>query len=439
MRRILYGFFWILIFLFVTLSPIIVMMIGAVRPGRGFWTEFSVSLGFLGLAMMGLQFLLTARYQGLTSPYGIDVVYHFHRQISFVILALVLAHPLILFITRPNTIEYLNVFTASWAARFGIFGLLCMAFVVFASVYRKRMRISYEPWRMSHAIVAILAIVFTRAHLVSVGYYADTTVKQVIWVGGHGVLWIGALTYIRMIKPMMMLRRPYKVMEVRPERGNVYSLVLKPDGHKGMEFKPGQFAWLTIWNSPFALKEHPFSFSSSALNEGQIEFAIKELGDFTSQVKNIKPGTTAYLDGPFGDLTVDHHPAPGYVFLVGGIGISPIMSVLRTMKDRRDLRPLVLIYGSKTWDDLTFREEIDILKDSLNLKVVYLLEDPPEDWEGEKGFVTPDLLARHLPENRVELRYFICGPEPMINAVEYGLVKLGISLEQTHSERFNLV
>jgi predicted ferric reductase len=187
------------------------------------------------------------------------------------------------------------------------------------------------------------------------------------------------------------------------------------------------------------LKNILFSFSSSALNEGQIELAIKELGDFTSQVKNIKPGTTAYLDGPFGDLSIDHHPAPGYVFLVGGIGISPIMSILRTMKDRRDTRPLVLIYGSKTWDDLTFREEIDILKDSVNLKVVYLLEDPPEDWKGETGFVTPDLLSRHLPENRVELRYFICGPEPMINAVEYGLVKLGISLEQTHSERFNLV
>ena len=109
------------------------------------------------------------------------------------------------------------------------------------------------------------------------------------------------------------------------------------------------------------------------------------------------------------------------------------------MKDRKDMRPLVLIYGIKTWDDLTFREEIDILKDPLNLKVVYLLEDPPEDWEGEKGFVTPYLLARHLPENRVELRYFICRPEPMINAVEYGLVKLGILLEQTHSEQFNLV
>jgi predicted ferric reductase len=439
MRRVLYGIFWILIFLFLTLSPIIVMMIGAVRPGRGFWTELSVSLGFAGLAMMGLQFLLTARYRGMTSPYGIDVVYHFHRQISFVIFALILAHPLILFIERPNTIEYLNIFTASWAARFGVLGFLCLVFVVFASLFRKQFRIAYEPWRISHGIVGTLAIIFTRAHLILVGYYADTTAKQIIWVVLHGGIWIGALLFVRVIKPMMMLKRPYRVDQVRPEKGNVYSLILKPDGHKGLEFKPGQFVWLTIWSSPFSMKEHPFSFSSSAMVDGSYELAIKELGDFTTKVKTIKPGTKAYLDGPYGVFSMDYHPAPGYVFLAGGIGIGPIMSMLRTAKDRRDMRPLVLVYGSKNWEELAFQEEIDQLKEFLNLKVVYVLEDPPEEWEGETGFVTSDLLARHLPNNRFELEYFICGPEPMIDAVENAMVKLGISLERTQAERFNLV
>ncbi|MBE0409474.1 MAG: ferric reductase-like transmembrane domain-containing protein [Anaerolineales bacterium] len=439
MRRALYGVFWILIFLLLTLSPFFVMMVGAVRPGRGFWTELSVSLGFAGLAMMGLQFLLTARYRGMTSPYGIDVVYHFHRQISLVIIFMVLAHPLILFIDRPNTIEYLNIFTASWAARFGVFGLLSLAFVIFASLFRKQFRITYEPWRISHGIMGTLAIIFTRAHLVSVGYYADTAAKQMVWVVLHGGIWVGALLFVRVIKPLMMLRRPYKVDQVRPEKGNVYSLVLKPDGHKGMEFKPGQFVWLTIWNSPFSMKEHPFSFSSSAMVDGRYELAIKELGDFTSKVKTIKPGTKAYLDGPYGVFSMDYHHSPGYVFLAGGIGIGPIMSMLRTAKDRRDKRPLVLIYGSKNLDELTFHEEIDRLKGDLNLRVVYVLEDPPEGWEGETGYVTPELLARHLPENRLDLEYFICGPEPMIDAVENGLVRLGISLEQTQAERFNLV
>jgi predicted ferric reductase len=438
MRRIVYGTFWILAYLVLTLLPIFVMMVDMTRPGRDFWTEFSVALGFVGLAMMGLQFLMTARFPGVTSPYGIDVVYHFHRQISLVIFALILAHPILLFITRPTTIEFLNIFTAPWSARLGVGALLALAFVTFSSLYRLPLRFSYEPWRISHGIVGALAIVLSRVHMLYVGYYVDTPAKQVVWLL-HGILWIGALLYIRIAKPMLMLRKPYRVEEVRQEKGNVYTLVLKPEGHNGMQYKPGQFVWLTIWNSPFAIKEHPFSFSSSAMENGRLELAIKELGDFTSKIKTITPGTKAYLDGPYGVFSIDDNPAPGYVFLAGGIGITPMMSMLRTMSDRRDRRPVILFYGNKTIDEVTFWEEIEGLKDHLNLEVIHVLEDPPEDWEGETGFITPDLLARYLPDNRFDLLYFICGPEAMMDAIEGGLEKLGISLDQTHAERFNLV
>jgi predicted ferric reductase len=438
MRRLVYGMFWILAYLILTLLPIFVMMVDMTRPGRDFWTEFSVALGFLGLAMMGLQFIMTARFPGVTSPYGIDVVYHFHRQISFVIFALIAAHPIILFITRPTTIEFLNVVTAPWSARLGVAALLALAFVTFTSLYRLPLRFSYEPWRISHGLVGALAIVLSRVHMLFVGYYVDTTAKQVVWLV-HGILWIGALLYIRIAKPMLMLRRPYIVEEVRQERGNVYTLVLKPDGHKSMQFKPGQFVWLTIWNSPFAIKEHPFSFSSSAMENERLELAIKELGDFTSKIKTIIPGTKAYLDGPYGVFSIDDNPAPGYVFLAGGIGVTPMMSMLRTMRDRNDQRRVILFYGNKTEDEITFREEIDELRDDLNLEIIHVLEQAPDGWEGETGFITPAMMARYLPQDRFNLLYFICGPEPMMDAVENGLVQLGISLEQTHAERFNLV
>lgn len=438
MTRLIYAVFWIVVYLTLALAPLFVLMVSATRPGRGFWTEFSVALGFAGLAMMGLQFLLTARYRSLTTPYGIDVVYHFHRQISIIAFILILAHPIILFITRPTTIQFLNFAAAPWSARLGVLGLLALAFVIISSVFRLKLRFKYEPWRITHGIFATLAIVLGMGHVVLVGYYVDSPGKQAVWLI-LGALWIGALLYVRIITPLSQLRRPYKVEEVRPERGDVYTLVLKPDGHKGMQFKPGQFAWLTIWNSPFAIKEHPFSFSSSSLQNSTVEMAIKELGDFTSKIKTIEPGTTAYLDGPYGVFSIDNHLAPGYVFLAGGIGITPIISALRTMADRNDQRPVTLLYGSKTWEDLTFREDLDELKKVINLEVVYVLEEPPQGWEGETGFITPQLLARHLPENRMDLEYFICGPGPMMDAVENGLKQLGISLEQTQAERFNLV
>jgi predicted ferric reductase len=232
MTRLIYAIFWILVYLTLALAPLFVLMMSATRPGRGFWTEFSVALGFAGLAMMGLQFLLTARFRGLTTPYGIDVVYHFHRQISIIAFILILAHPIILFVTRPTTLLFLNLAAAPWSARFGVLAVLALLIVIFTSVYRLGLRFAYEPWRITHGMFATLAIVLAMGHVVLVGYYVDSPGKQAVWLI-LGAIWIGACLYIRIIKPINMLRRPYKVEEVRQERGDVYSLVLKPDGHKG--------------------------------------------------------------------------------------------------------------------------------------------------------------------------------------------------------------
>ena len=84
MRHLYYGIFWIGVYLALAMAPLFALLAGPDIPGRGFWRELSVGLGFGGLSMMGLQFFLTGRFRGITAPYGIDVVYHFHRAISLV-------------------------------------------------------------------------------------------------------------------------------------------------------------------------------------------------------------------------------------------------------------------------------------------------------------------------------------------------------------------
>ena len=99
------------------------------------------------------------------------------------------------------------------------------------------------------------------------------------------IFWIALLLYVRIVKPLFMLRRPYRVSEVRKERGDTTTLVMQPDGHPGFRFSPGQFGWLTVWGSPFKITGHPFSFSSSAeAADGSVEMSIRNLGDFTSAI-----------------------------------------------------------------------------------------------------------------------------------------------------------
>jgi predicted ferric reductase len=163
---------------------------------------------------------------------------------------------------------------------------------------------------------------------------------------------------------------------------------MHPDGHPGFRFSPGPFGWLTVWGSPSKISGHPFSFSSSAeVTDGQVEMSIRNLGDFTSAIRKVPVGQRLYLDGPHGAFTIGN-PADIHVLIAGGVGITPMMSMMRTLADRSDTRPVILLYGSRDWESITFREELEALKARLNLTIVYVLADPPAGWTGEQGFIT---------------------------------------------------
>jgi 3-phenylpropionate/trans-cinnamate dioxygenase ferredoxin reductase subunit len=244
------------------------------------------------------------------------------------------------------------------------------------------------------------------------------------------------------VKPWRAQQRPYRVTEVRPERNGAWTLAIEPAGQPGLErFMPGQFAWLTLHGSPFGLREHPFSIASAPEDLPRIEFGIKELGDFTGSLGKVEVGDVAYLDAPYGVFSINRHPdVAGFAGIVGGIGVTPMMSMLRSMAARGDKRPVWLFYGNKDWDNITYREEIDALRTRLNLKVVHILEEPSEEWQGEKGFVTKEVLERHLPaDQRAAMHYFLCGPTPMTSAADEALRSLGVPAQRIQTEVFELV
>lgn len=428
---------WIIAFLFLTLLPLLILLLYP-PPGREFWIDFSVALGFIGLALMALQFALTARVKSIEASYGIDIILQFHRYTSFVAFAMVLVHPLILFWRNPDTIQLLNFPEAPWRARMAVLATLAFIALIVTTIWRKQLKIPYEPWRLSHAILSVLALGLGLGHALGVGNYLGLFWKAVLWVGIALVsLWL--IIYVRLIKPWLMTKKPYLVEEIIPERGNVWTLALRPVGHDGFRFQPGQFSWLELNITPFSMREHPFSMASSGEHPERLEFGIKASGDFTSRIKDYEPGTKAYLDGPYGVFTSDRYEdSAGFVLIAGGIGITPIMSILVTAAERGDERPYLLIYSSKTWDDITYREALDELKERLDLKIVHILRESSEDWSGEKGYVDKALIERYIPKRRGTRHYFICASPKMMDQVEQALHDLGVPVTNVHMEHYNL-
>jgi predicted ferric reductase len=432
------GAVWLLVYLFFILAPLFALLLGSHPPARSFWTEFSAAIGYAGLAIMGLQFGLTARFRHVTEPWGEDVLYHFHRQISLVAVGLVVAHPIILFITRPELLALLNSFTAPWRARFAALSTYSLIALVVMALWRTKLRLSYEAWHLTHIVLALIAVAAGILHMVGWSFYLGDPFKRALWIALM-CFWIGLLVYVRIVRPLFILRKPYRVSEVRKERGDTWTLMMEPDGHAGFRFRPGQFGWLTVYGSPFKITAHPFSFSSSAeVTDGRVAMSIRKLGDFTNDIDQVPVGRRVYIDGPYGAFTIGH-PADMHVLIAGGVGITPMMSMLHTLAERGDKRPVILLYGSKEWDDITFREELEALEARLDLRVIHVLENPPDGWSGERGFINAEVLERHLPPPYIEHEYFICGPGVMMDAIEKALGELKVPMSKYHSERYSFV
>ena len=439
LRYTAHGVGWVVLYLLFIFAPLFALLTGSLPPSRDFWTEFAVAIGYSGLAMMGLQFGLTARFRYVTEPWGEDVIYHFHRQISQIAVGLVVAHALIMSVRYPEMFALpAAISDIPVGAVFAFVSIFALIALVVTAIWRVKLKISYETWHYSHIALAVVAVGAGVAHMAGWAFYLSDPWKRTLWIS-LTIFWIGLLFYVRVVKPLFVLRRPYRIAEMRKERGDTSTVVMMPDGHAGFRFSPGQFGWLNVWGSPFRITGHPFSFSSSAeTSDGRVEMSIRNLGDFTSLISKVPVGQRVYLDGPYGAFTIGN-PADMHVLIAGGVGITPMMSMIRTLADRGDKRPVVLVYGSKDWESITFRDELEALKARLDLTLVHVLSKPPEGWTGETGFITAEVFKRHLPPPYADHEYFICGPGPMMDAIENVLGELGVPLSKYHSERYSFV
>jgi predicted ferric reductase len=442
MKNAFSGITWILVYLLVAVAPLV--LVAAQPPAdRPFLVEFSVALGFVGLAMMGLQFALIARFKPVAAPFGIDALTKFHKQVSYVALTFILAHPILLFIQNGSKyLPLLNIFTAPWRARFAVSAVILLLCLIGLSVARKRLRLSYEAWQWTHGILAVSVVILALAHIEGVGYYTSGELKRALfWLFG-GVL-VAMLAWIRLLQPLIRIRHPWRIMAIQPQRGNATTMLIEPVGHRGFAFQPGQFGWIIVDRSPFARVSHPFSFSSAAEGntDGQVALTIKAAGDFTNSVPSFPTGTRVYVDGPHGVFTMDRHQAQGYVFIAGGVGITPIYSMVLTMREREDVRPAILLYASRSWDEVIFREELEELGAAMpNLNLIHVLQDPPADWAGETGFIDAGMIGRHVPAaQHKRFQFFVCGAPVMLDAMERLLLGVGVPPSQLNTERFDFV
>ena len=203
-----------------------------------------------------------------------------------------------------------------------------------------------------------------------------------------------------------------------------------------LDYKPGQFFFVTLRQGDKELKKH-FSFSSSPTERDHIEFTKKFTDhEYSLALKASKVGDWARIEAPLGQFTFEGE-YPKIALLGGGIGITPFMSYCKNATDKDLNSKITLFYGCRTPEDLAFRKEFeDLAQKNKNLKLVLVVNQPTPAWKGATGIINADLIKQQLPDYK-ENMYYTCGPPPMVEAMEKLVENLGLSREKLKREYFS--
>ncbi len=361
----------------------------------------------------------------------------FHQIIARSALLFALVHPFLYGGTptggqRPwDPTRQLSLTTDLSYLSSGMAAYVLLPSLVLFAVYRTQLDYKYETWRLMHGLGAALIAMLLLHHTVYAGRYGSQTLMTWLWLA-LTVVSVGSLFYVYLLVPLLEKRRSWRVTTVTQLTPKQWELTVAANGHEGLDYKAGQFAWLNVGHGPFSLHENPFSISSAPASGSAVSFMIKELGDFTGTIGQIETGTVAYLDAAYGTLVVDDRKEPGIALVAGGIGIAPLMSILRQLRLTGDARSVKVIYGNRSINQIAYRDELD------NEDVTFVLSEPPKTWQGKTGLIDPELLdSVFTSEEFTEWVFVVCGPNKMMDVVEDHLLSRGAPSNHILAERFD--
>lgn len=420
-------------------SPLVLAWM-ADLPARPWIDELASALGMTGLVIILLEFVLSGRFKSITAPVGIDIIMRSHQLMGRVLVIFLLLHPVLYslpnnrllpwdtYLAQTTQLNMLDTIT-------GMLAWLGLVLIVFLSLMRDAEQSNYESWRRTHLLLAVTTASLALVHAFGAGRYTEFASVHILWFG-LGLLALLALLHVYFMVPLQQRSRAYLVESVSKVANRTWCLVLKPERGQVMDYLAGQFVWLKFSGPFLSLQEHPFSISSHPGNRQTLEFTIKEFGDFTSHIGQLQIGSSVYVDGPYGHFTKKQRRAEGMMLMAGGVGIAPIIGILRQLAEESYRFPLVLISCHGTPTDLPYRDELTLLSKRLSLQTIHMASSDAENSGCLQGQLSQQIIAEQLPEQPASWLYFVCGPGGMMDTAEKSLLQLGVPLKQIVSERF---
>lgn len=384
----------------------------------------------LGAYLALVALLLLARVPLLERLAGLERLLGWHRWAGRACLALLIAHTALttagltvgdrISLTREAgrlISQYPGVITATAGL-----ALLIAVGVTSAVIVRRRLR--YETWYFVH-LYSYLAIALAFSHQIATGKdFVGNPAARAYWTGLY-VLTLAALVVFRVVLPLARgARHRLRVARVVDEAPGVVSIEITGRELERLGARPGQFFLWRFLTPGRWWQAHPFSLSAPP-DGRRLRITVKDSGDFTAGLRELRPGTRVLAEGPYGSFTADVRRRARVALIAGGAGITPIRALLETMPARDG--DIALVYRVPHGEDVVFRDELERLARERGADLHLVIGAGCELSHDALTRLIPDIAGRDA---------FVCGPPGMVDATRASLLAASVPASHIFSERF---
>ncbi|GAA3503690.1 ferredoxin reductase family protein [Streptomyces prasinosporus] len=395
--------------------------------------------GLLAGYLMALVVLQMARVPALERRVGSDRVARWHATSGRYTVCLVVAHVFLIMWgyalqagkglgdVVQQTITSIDTLPDMGKAALGT-GLLFV--IALLSVGGIRRRLPYDGWYHVH-LLTYAAVYLTFWHQITTGNeFAVEPSAKTFWYGLYGtvtalVLWYRVVTPIR-----LNLRHRMRVEAVVEETPGIVSVLIGGRRLHRMGAEAGQFFRWRFLAPGMRFSSHPYSLSA-APRPDMLRITVKAIGDHSSRLRELEPGTRVWAEGPYGALTAQRRSRGKVLLVAGGVGITPMRALFETLPGASG--DITLLYRANSTQDLALWGELARIADERGARLMYAVNSP----DGERPDISADSLRRKIPDvDRHDV--FLCGPPGFAQSVYEALRGAGVPARRIHHESFEM-
>lgn len=395
--------------------------------------------GLLAGYLMALVVLQMARVPALERRVGSDRVARWHAMSGRYTLCLVVAHVVLIMYGYAlqagktfggivqQTVDSVNQLPDMGKAAIGT-GLLVLIGLI--SIGPVRRMIPYDLWYHVH-LLTYAATFLTFWHQLSTGNeFVVEPAAKTAWYALYGTVTALVLWY-RIITPVRLnMRHRLRVEAVIEETPGIVSVLMSGRKLHRMGAESGQFFRWRFLAPGMRFSSHPYSLSA-APRPNMLRITVKAIGDHSSALRELEPGTRVWAEGPYGALTASKRSQGKVLLVAGGVGITPMRALFETLPGAAG--DLTLLYRANSTQDLALWDELSSIANERGARLMYAVNSP----DGERPDISPESLRRKLPDID-DHDVFLCGPPGFAQGVYEALRGAGVPARRIHHESFEM-